>query len=236
MSIPHAPFRPSTATGKLVQFFFQSLPDYFKANDTYVEAEGGILERYLKIFQTEAEQYVTDLENMVTLQHPATTQDNFLTYVAEFFGSPPDTFEDMGYYSDLMDNIIRINRNRGSIESIRNFFKVMGTDCAITTTLASYFIHDDANAHDNSLVHHDGGCYPCVSIEINVLDTTNIITQLNVGTLTQNTRRIIQSILVYFLPINTSLSAFKYNGVTKDITLTNGNIMGGTLYTHPTEF
>jgi len=214
------------ATDKLVQFFFESLPHFFKDNDTYVDvSDEGLLERFLKIFQTESEQYVTDLENMETLQASATTQLQFLDYIAEYMGSPPDTFEDTDWYSVLLENIAIINRNRGTTESLQNFFKIMGTTCTVTATLSTYYTHDSGETHDDTDVHHDGYCYPCVGIEIDVLDPTFIITQLNITTLTQSTRRIIQSILVYFLPINSLLEHFKYNGVTKVITLTSGDIV-----------
>ncbi len=225
MAIPDIPISSPSATGKLAQFFFESLPGYFKVNDTYVVGGEGFLERYLKVFQTEAEQYVTDLETMATLPFPAITQARFLDYIGAFFGSPPDTFGDTDMYSALLDNAVHINKNRGTVESIQNFFKVMGTTCTITTEHATYFLHDNAETHDDATVHHDGYCYPCVNIVIDVLDPTNIITELNVGTLTQNTRRIVQSILAYFLPINAVLKTFKYNGVTKSITLTSGNLV-----------
>jgi len=237
MAIPDIPFNtPATATGKLVKFFFESLPAYFKANDSYPVSGEGLLERYLSTFQTESEQYITDLENLVTLPHPALTQARFLDYIGEFFGRPADTFGNLDHYSDLLDNIIRINQNRGTVESIQNFFKVMGTDCTIAVEYATYFRHDEANEHDDTDVHHDGYCFPCVGVTLDVLDPTNIITQLNVGTLTQDTRRIVQSILVYFLPVNANLTHFKYNGVTKNIAITDGNLVpltpsGGALPT-----
>jgi len=231
MAIPNIPFDAvALATGKLSQFFFGSLPLYFKENDTYKIKGEGILERYLKIFQTESEQYVTDLENLVTLQHPTTTQARFLDYIGEFFGSPPDTFGNTAHYTKLLNNIIRLNRNRGTQESLQNFFRVMGTTCNITSTLSTYYRYDDSAHYDGTGVHYDGYCYPCVAITLAVIDPTHIITQLDVATLTQDTRRIVQSILVYFLPINASLTSFAYNGTVKDISLDNGDItnIGGS--------
>lgn len=211
--------------GKLDRYFFQYLPEYFKLNDTYPVGDKGLLERYLDVFQVIAEQYVTDLEGMVDLQSPLTTNDNFLNYVASFYGDPPDTFGDVQDYKELLSNINHINRNRGTMESLRNFFKVMGTDATITKEYATYFLHDNLETHDDTDVHHDGYCYPCVNISVDVLDPTNILTVLTAGILTQDTRRIIQSILIYFLPVNSVLKEFAYNGTTKDISLTSNNLI-----------
>ncbi len=205
--------------GKLDQFFFQSLPDYFKLNDTYVSGDKGILERYLDVFQLEAEVYIKDIVDLGSIPFPLTTPSRFVDYIAEYFGSPPDTFGNTTDYRDLLDNIIRINKDRGSVNSLRNFFKIMGVDCTIVTEHAAYFQHDTGETHDDPAVHHDGFCHPCVNVILDVLDPTIIITQLNAGTLTDDTRRIIQSILIYFLPVNASFKTFKYNGTTKDISL-----------------
>jgi len=215
---------PTALTNRLDPYFFKYLPGYFKANDTYVVGSKGILERYLDVFQMFSEQYLEDLEDLSTLPFPDTTEEKFLVFIAEFLGSPPDTFGSLSYYSDLLRNIVQINKVRGTAMAIRNFFRVMGTDAEITTVLAEYYLHDDSNAHDDADVHHDGYCHPCVSVSINVLDPIHIITQLNVSTLTTDTRKIVQSILVYFLPINSVFKTFKYNGVTKDITLDNSLI------------
>lgn len=225
MAIPDVPIEAPVATGKLDKFFFESLPGYFKVNDSYVVGDEGLLERYLKVFQTESEQYVTDLETLATLPFPALTQARFLNYIGKLFGSPPDTFGDTDAFSDLLDNIVHINKNRGTTESLQNFFKVMGTDCTIAIEHATYYLHDDSETHDDSDVHHDGYCYPCASIIMDVLDPGIIITELDAVPLTQNTRRMVQSILSYFLPINAILKTFKYNGLTKSISLTSGNLI-----------
>lgn len=206
---------------KLDPYFFKSLPSYFKENDTYVSGGKGFLERYLDMFQVIAEGYLPDIEAYPDLIDAQQTPDKFVTYLAENFGNPPDTFGDEDVYRDLLSSIIWINKNRGTKESIENFFALLGVTINITIELATYFRHDDGNQHDDPDVHHDGFCYNCVNVSIDVIDPTFIISDLNEATLTDPTRRIVQSILLYFLPINAIVKVFKYNGVTKDISLDN---------------
>ncbi|RLC99557.1 MAG: hypothetical protein DRI65_17115 [Chloroflexota bacterium] len=201
---------------RLTEYFFKSLPDYFFTYDSYKrndilgfeDREYGLLERYMKAFQEDAEISDGQITGLNNLPFPLTTEDQYLSYIAGFYGYPPDTFGDLDYYRALLRNITDINKVKGTEEGYIRFFKIMGINVSIdiVSTLISYY--DNGNNYDAAPpIYYDTVCYPCsyLTISVDSFDdpVSDLALLLTSPPYSEDTKRSIQSILMYLSPINT---------------------------------
>jgi len=221
MANQNPPLEPApVATGKLDPFFFKSLPVYFKENDSYKNVDNeGLLERYLNSLQTINEQFVTDVDNLASQIFPKTAGYKFLDYIAAQYGYPPDTFGYDDIFSLLLENITILNKSKGTIHGLTNYFKLLGVTITVTIFPRETYYHDVDEVLHDEVTFHDSACYLCTRYAINIEDVSTAMSQHFELPLTDNEKRAIQSMFLYFLPLNMVMTDFQYNGVTQDIRL-----------------
>jgi len=207
-------------------YFWNSLPEYFHLNDTYRDKDPslndrGFLERYLLAFQEETEDYVTDIENIKNQIFPDLCEERFLEYIAEFYGNPPDTFGNVGWYRNVLKNIIFVNKYKGTVKGFKRYWEAMETEVTLDVITATPIYYDDGTLYDNP-VNYDTTCYPCSTVNITFPDN---FAPLNNPPYNDNLKRQIQSILVYLLPINTIVGTFVHGGNPQDIDLGADNLI-----------
>jgi hypothetical protein len=209
-----------TPTDRLRKYFFGSLPGYYKENDTYKNEEGkGLLERFLGIFQTQAEQYLTEVDVMKTFVNAREAPYKFLPYIGSLYGKPPIPTEDDTIFSNILESIQFLNTYKGTLSSLESYFGVLGVGATINLVPRPIYNHDESREHDDYVVIHDSNTILCVKYTVNVEDPSESLVDIFKEPFTDNNKLAIQSIFRYFLPINMVMTDFQYNGVTQDIRL-----------------
>ena len=203
---------------RLDRYFFKSLPDYFKLNDTYTDSGKGLLERYLDSFQIETEEYLKDIEGdgslgrgLATLIFPKETRSEYLNYIANFYGNPPDTFRDETLYRNLLSLIVYINKFKGTTTGIARFFAVMGVTVVITPVLEDAIKYDDAHKYDTEDLIYDQLFSYCYRYSFDIVDPNITLPGFGVDPPEDWALANLFVILAYLMPINARLDSLTYN-------------------------
>jgi len=124
------------------------LPPYFFQEDSYKDEQGnGLLVRFLGIFEDELdEEVITYIENYLDIFDPLTCDAKFLGHLAYQLGNPPNLFRDEDKYRKLLTYIPYINQIKGSKESYRILFRLLGYD-----EISFYEAFADGNYRDEGL-------------------------------------------------------------------------------------
>jgi len=223
---------------RLVEFFFKSLPDYFHIYDSYkrddvvynagkgwfTDRDYGLLERYVAIFQEDAEQIDSQITGLKDLPFPLSCPETHLSFIASSYGYPPDTMGDVTMYRQLLRNIIDINRKKGTVEGINRFFGIMGVKADVTVVGTTPAYYDSDSLYDSNNLFYDSVCFPCVWVNITI---TEDLQGIFAPPYNDNQKRNIQSILKYLLPINSiideasGLDAWIVGAASQDIQITD---------------
>lgn len=207
--------------GRLSDYFFKTLPDYFYFYDSYKDASGkGILERYMSVIQEDSEITEASITGLRDLPFPLSTEDKYLNNIAAFYGYPPDTYGNLTWYRNLLRNITDINRVKGSIEGFNRFFSCMGVTITVSATETPYINYDTGNLYDDNH-NYDGYCSPCSYLTIDIPDT---FPPFEEG-IDDGVKLATQSIFVYLFPINAILQEFSYKSTVIDLDLGDRNLI-----------
>lgn len=193
-------------------FFFDKLPLYFLQNDTYKDQNGrGLLERYLEIFGLELENKIKPLaDDYLDIIDPSTVTAKHLSHLAYSLGNPPDMFQNNPtQYAKLLQHVVSIYKIKGTAQSYKLFFSLMGFNVSIIehpepvpTLFDDVFILDDG-------FKFDMGCPTCsdYSLVINNLlaNSANICMTPSFTTLNQTMLDLIIEVVKFLEPINAHL-------------------------------
>lgn len=162
-------------------YLFGLLPSYFKENDNNKDVNSeGTLERFLEIFCNEIDAEVKpflegtgilfNAENYDNL--PSSDKNKFLIHLSDVLGNPPDIFNDVDKYKNLLRHIFEIYKYKGSTRSLNNFLALLDWQ------IFDYFeIPGTGNEYDIDL-EYDGGCMfydeACVSFSKYSLTITDL--------------------------------------------------------------
>ena len=113
---------------KITNWLFSLLPVYYKLNDTYKDEEGnGLLQRYLGAFDPVVlDEIFPNIENYLDITDAQTCRPKYLIHIANTLGNPPDVFGDDSKYRNLLSYIVSVYKIKGSIESYKLFFDILG--------------------------------------------------------------------------------------------------------------
>lgn len=207
--------------GRLSQYFFNSLPDYFYFYDSYKNSSGkGLLQRYMQVIQEDAEITEASITGLKDLPSPVTTEDKYLNNIAAFYGNPPDTYGNLTWYRNLLRNITDINKVKGSIEAFHRFFGCMGASITVSSREQPYITYDEGKLYDDSNLY-DGYCFPCAFLSIDIPDTFAPFEE----SITDKLKLATQSIFSYLFPINAILEVFSYKSAAIDLDLGDKNLI-----------
>jgi len=192
-------------------FFFDQLPLYFLRNDSYKDSSGrGLLERYLEIFGLEVDEKIKPLiDNYLNIIDPLTVTPKHLYHLAYSLGNPPDIFKDPARYAKLLSYIVTIYKIKGTRESYRLFFALMGFNVTLIEHPYIEGYLDSGFTLDNGLTF-DTACPTCseYSLIITTLLNPGAVSpcvQSQFTTLNQTTINLISAVVKFLEPINAKL-------------------------------
>lgn len=195
------------------EFFWELLPRFYDEHDTYKDAEGkGLLRRFLTVLGEELQQeFILPLEDFPNHLSPETASNEFLSEIAYQVGKPLDILENIEAYRTLLTMIISIYKIKGTTESYRSFFGILGYEIE----LEEHFPAD--NLYDSGVIYDDDDpvmLYDTTNCEITCTDYTityKPITGVTSGPLTEEElERVITSIVLYLQPVNANLKEIIY--------------------------
>lgn len=170
----------------LDNIFFEKLPEYFKVNDTYKDAEGkGILERFLSIFGVDLDEITLPLlENTTDILNPEKSVDllnqilnptgadngKFLNHIAYGLNNPIDVLPDEAQYRKLLSFVITLYKLRGTKLAIRYWGYLIGIPLEVVEINTPRLRCDDGYQYDSNIItsestidpaRYDSACLPC---------------------------------------------------------------------------
>lgn len=196
----------------LKKFFFDTLPLYFRVFDADKVGGEGILERFIKALEYEAEDTYTSIYNTPDLYSPADVPLAQLYYLGSIFGNPPTLFGLTSRYRKLLSYMPSLLKLKGTLLGLTNLFKLLGVTIVITDESeprAQYDINQEYDTPSPAL-KYDTNCNRCFIISIDIMDPDGNLSMLaSPSVLLLNELRN----LVYFMvPINVYLKSVSYDG------------------------
>lgn len=188
-------------------WLFSFLPTYFKMNDTYkTEDDHGLLERYLgAIDPLILSEIIPSIENYMDNIDAQTSKPKFLTHISDVLGNPPDVFDNDNKYRNLLSYVVSIYKIKGTIESYKLFFDILGFNAEIEEIPPKKSVgqYDLGLIYDNEeepSYYDTTGCQYCSYYDITLYykDVTNYI-------VTQEIINNIREAIVFNEPINAKL-------------------------------
>jgi hypothetical protein len=162
---------------KLVNWFFERLPHYFKKNDSLKDSNGkGTLERYLSLFGAElddevinyADGYIagTALDaNIKSIIDASECDPKYLYNIAYALGNPPDLFKDPVKYRNILIHILSYYKIKGTKKGYQVFFALLGYNATIIEYPPVSIRYDSGYKYDDGKIY-DRGCAYCSDYEI----------------------------------------------------------------------
>lgn len=189
---------------------FERLPHYFKSNDTYKNAEGkGILQRYLQVIEDYLmgifDQLAKVWGNQGTIVNPQETEDQYLPYIADYYGNPPYINEEPDYmYKSMLRHIVTIYHWRGTGHFFEVLFKYYGLTIYMNEVFddtLNYVPRYDRTESNTPLVFDDEGTHYDVSDECLNCSGANVYIKTLISTDAKMVDRVLK-ILDLYRPIN----------------------------------
>jgi len=153
--------------GRLNEFFFKSLPDFFRIHDTYPDVNNkGILERYLDTLQADMEITEQDITSLSSAIFPAEAKEKHLDYIAALLGTPPLlVLDEEDLYRFILSHIIGVYKYKGTEEGVKRFFNLWGFEVTLVYTTPTNSSYDTPLNYDEGH-QYDQGCSVCISVDI----------------------------------------------------------------------
>lgn len=185
-------------------FLFNTLPLYFHRSDTNKNIAGeGTLQRFLQVLGLELDdEIVPALENFIDELDAETATDDFLNYISDSLGNPPDVFLDQALYRKLLQFVINVYKIKGTKRSYELFYNILGYSLTITEIAPEVvrYYDDPTFLYDDGSTFYDMGCKTCSDYEILFVNIANPLNPLNQTTLNK-----LRSIIPFVEPINARL-------------------------------
>ncbi len=170
-------------------FLFSRLPDYFKANDSYKDADDkGLLERFMDIMGQELDEGVYPyIYNYLDIIDAQKANSVYLNHISDMLGNPPDIFGSNQAYRNMLSYITSIYKIKGTKKAYQLFFSILGYDVEINeivpisteSTYDSGGIYDNDNVFENNTTSYDGtSCPACVYYDISLFPRENVVVDI----------------------------------------------------------
>lgn len=205
-------------------FFFDKLPLYFWRNDSYKDSnDRGLLERYLQIFGLEVDNNIKPLaDNYLDIIDPSTVTAKHLSHLAYSLGNPPDMFQsNPAQYAKLLQHIVTLYKIKGTIESYKLFFSLMGFTVFIIEYPEEVETKFDSGCLLDEGYKFDMGCPTCSEYSLvisQLLSNPNNICQIPTFiTLNQTMITLITEVIKFIEPINAELRDLISGGLVCEI-------------------
>ena len=199
--------RKFTAKTTITDWLFSRLPVYFKMNDSYKDGDDrGLLERYLSAFDPEIlSETFPNIARYLDNIDVRTCKPKFLTHISDVLGNPPDIFDDTDKYRNLLAYIVSVYKIKGSIESYKLFFDILGFDMELEEIppLNYNSIYDNEGIYDSDeieSIYDKGICQTC-----SYYDITLYYKDINNFFINQGMINNIREAIVFNEPINAKL-------------------------------
>lgn len=150
------------------EFIRSLIPGYLIEKDSYKDSQGeGLFERYLVMFG----EYLDDdvlvkIDSYLDITDPQICEERFLEHISDVLGNPPDVFNDIEIYRNLLSYIVSIYKIKGTKRAYELFFSLMGFAIEIeelpVLNIGSNYDQDsqyDVNPEDN--LYDQNICQPC---------------------------------------------------------------------------
>ena len=185
-------------------FIFNTLPDYFHRADTNKDLNNeGTLQRFLQVLGIELDDEVQPaLEELINELDRTTANGEFLNYISDTLGNPPDIFLNEPQYRKLLQFVISIYKIKGTKLSYSLFFNILGFDINIVEypDALDYYYDDPSVFYDDGITFHDNGCKTCSDYDILFTNIADPFTPPNQTTLSK-----LRTIIPFVEPINAKL-------------------------------
>jgi len=200
---------PYESTNEVIfrEYLFDKLPYYFLNQDTYKDSEGrGLLQRYLTLFGDYLDEYVIgEIECYLNIIDSSLTSSKYLTDLSATLGNPPDIFKDENKYRNLLHYISSVYKIKGTLESYKLFFSILGYDIILTeipipNILDSEKVYDATGQYDNGNIYDADKCQPCSEYDITFIPVNGQVTGVSEDTLSK-----INQSIQFNEPINAKL-------------------------------
>lgn len=192
-------------------WLFDTLPYYFRANDSYVTGGKGLLQRFLMAIGEEIDDnIIIPLTNLFNVYDAALIDEKLIVHLAEILGNPPDTFYDTNTYRRLLKYIPYINKYKGTAKGYEYLFRVLGVMATIEEDELVDYKYDIGHQYDTS-VKYDSQCPPCSNYTLLITDADNncpILADAPTDPLIYN---MLLNLIRYVEPINARLTGYSYN-------------------------
>lgn len=163
---------------------FEKLPTYFKVNDNYKDAEGkGLLERYLYTFGSELDyEVIPKIECYLGIIDAQETPEKFINHLSDSLGNPPDVFNNLEIYRNLLTYIVTFYKIKGTKESYVLLFSILGFDIILdelpNVTNENYY--DNQGRYDEGTqlsIYDNNRCNSCSFYDLTLIpkDSNNVI-------------------------------------------------------------
>lgn len=190
-----------------VNFFTKLIPNYIKQNDTYKDANGmGLFERYFALFgENLDEEKCEQIENYLNIIDPQISPEKFLNHISDSLGNPPDVFQDIEQYRNLLTYIVSIYKVKGTIIGYEIFFSLLGFNIEIyeiplLNTTSNYDQDGTYDLGEDNL-YDQNVCRPCSFYTIKFYYTNNS------EVLSSNTLGLLREAITFNEPINAKLKS-----------------------------
>lgn len=208
-------------------WLFSKLPEYFKANDTYVDLNNeGLLERYLRNFGMELDENIVPfIDNFLDLFDAVRCQASLLPHLSFILGLPITIDNTESTYRKVLQYAIQLYKIKGTGSSFEMLFNLLALEIRIledepqgpvTYDANPAFIYDDPQG----IRQYDTGCAACSGYSIAYNLAYN---SLNTGIIDPSVLVIAQKIICFLQPINAT-----FNGFIKRLNITEPFHMGIT--------
>lgn len=136
---------------ELYTFLWDKLAQYYTDADTNKDSDGeGTFQRFMLVFGVDiTNNAISYLEDFINQLDPYTADNQYLTLIAWAVGNPQDILNDYDIYKIVLSQIISIYQIKGTIESYKLLFALMG----LSVELQEFFPQD--NQYDSGLTYDD---------------------------------------------------------------------------------
>lgn len=196
----------------LKNFIFDKLPLYYLQNDSYKDSNNrGLLERFLEIFGIEIDDEISPLiDHYLDLIDPLNVPNKHISNLAYSVGNPPDMFQNNpDQYKKLLQFIVTLYKIKGTIESYKLFFNIMGFNVTIIEYPEEVEARFDSGNDLDTTYKFDTGCPTCsdYSLIINSLlsNPNNLCYVPTFAILNQTIISLITQVVKFLEPINAHL-------------------------------
>jgi len=180
----------------LHKFMFGYLPDFFIKNDSYPTTQGGLYERFLKVFEDEFLNIHTTTTSLLDLRNAMLTPSDTLKYLSDSMLQPVSVSNSESISRKLLSVIWVLNKLKGTQEGLEKYLFVLGITVSITKTPLYGYRYDLAYQYDTQYSGEDMGydytCNTCTHrLDIQIVENLHGVTPEQ-----------LDDILQHILPIN----------------------------------